>query len=78
MPSLRLLCSEKRLRGVVGGLRRIGLLRFWVGLVVCATCDKNGTDYFSRCRASVFSILEAMLGGRVAKVGGCSGVVGAL
>jgi hypothetical protein len=78
MPSLRPLCSGKRLRGVVGGLRRIGLLRFWVGLVVCATCDKNGTGYFSRCRASVFSILEAMLGGRGAKVGIRFGVVEAL
>ena len=39
-PSLRLLCSGKRLRGVVGGLRRIGLLRFWVGSVVCDMCDK--------------------------------------
>jgi hypothetical protein len=45
---------------------------------MCAMCDKNGTCHFSRCRASVFSILEAMLGGRVAKVGSCSGVVEAL
>jgi hypothetical protein len=37
MPNPRLWCSGMRLRGVVGGLRRIGLLRSCVGLAI-ASC----------------------------------------
>jgi len=46
MPNRRLWCNGMRLRGVVGGLRRIGLLRSWAGLAMipCAVTRSGLTS----------------------------------
>lgn len=52
-----------RLRGVAGGLRSTGPLRSCAGggVSLPRVSQGFGGRYFSRCRASVFSILEAMI-----------------
>ena len=66
-----------RLRGVVGGLRRIGLRRFWAGLAI-AFCAMMRTGITSRVVAQAsfrswkpYRVVEG-------SVGWCLGVAGEL
>ena len=77
MPNRRPLCSGMRLRGVVGGLRRIGLLRFWAGLAIAPGVTMRGR-FTSRVVAQAsfrswkpYRVVEG-------SVGWCLGVAGEL
>jgi len=77
MPNRRPLCSGMRLRGVVGGLRRIGLLRFWAGLaMISCAVTRSGLTFRVVAQASSrfwkpYWVVEG-------SVGWCLGVAGEL